>query len=260
MPFDETRQPVASLALLADPSVMIVEDDQDVAHTIRRFIERIGMKTCWARNGAEALRLKESFHPEIVLVDLELPDVNGVSLISWLASQRDCGIIVVSGRGDEVERVVGIELGADDYITKPVPMRELVARIRAVHRRSQRLAPAVPPQPAAQAGVVSLGSVQVDCQRRTALRRAPSGDETIHLTTAEFVALEALIEAAPQPVAREKLCRLALRRPFLAEDRGVDQLILNLRRKLFDDDSAHSVIVSVRGAGYAIAVDRPVSP
>src|SRR5580698_3507096 len=102
MQLDEFKQPPGTLALLADPSVMIVEDDQDVASTIRRFIERVGMKACWARNGAEALRLKESFQPDIVLVDLELPDVNGVSLISWLAAQRDCGIIVVSGRGDEV--------------------------------------------------------------------------------------------------------------------------------------------------------------
>jgi DNA-binding response OmpR family regulator len=258
MPLDELRQAPGTLALLSDPSVMIVEDDHDVANTIRRFIERVGMKTCWARNGSEAVRLKESFQPEIVLVDLELPDVSGVSLISWLAGQRDCGIIVVSGRGDEVERVVGIEMGADDYITKPVPMRELVARIRAVHRRAIRPAAAV--NPAASGGQVALGSVRVDKARRTALRQNANGaDEQIHLTTAEFVALDALIEVAPHPVAREKLCRLALRRPFQAEDRGVDQLILNLRRKLFDDDSAHHVIVSVRGAGYAIAADLHVN-
>jgi DNA-binding response OmpR family regulator len=212
------------------------------------------MKTCWARNGSEAARLKESFQPEVVLVDLELPDVSGLSLISWLAGQRDCGIIVVSGRGDEGERVAGIDVGADDYITKPVPMRELVARIRAVHRRSNR--PAAIPNPSTSGGQVALGAVRVDKARRTALRQNADGvDEQIHLTTAEFVALDALIEAAPRPVAREKLCRLALRRPFQAEDRGVDQLILNLRRKLFDDDSAHHVIVSVRGAGYAIPTD-----
>jgi DNA-binding response OmpR family regulator len=251
MQLDDYKQPPGTLALLSDPSVMIVEDDQDVAHTIRRFIERVGMKTCWARNGAEALRLKVSFQPDIVLVDLELPDVNGVSLISWLAGQRDCGIIVVSGRGDEVERVIGIELGADDYITKPVPMRELVARIRAVHRRYQRQPPAAAPPLVVTPGVVMLGSVRVDCKRRIAVR----GEEHIHLTTAEFIALETLIEAAPQPVSREKLCRLALRRAFVAEDRGVDQLILNLRRKLFEDDSALSMIVSVRGAGYAVASD-----
>ncbi len=275
MQLDEVRQPAGIPALLAEPSVLIVEDDQDVAQTIRRFIERIGMRTSWARNGAEALRMKESFQPDIVLVDLELPDVNGVSLISWLAAQRDCGIIVVSGRGDEVERVVGIELGADDYVTKPVPMRELVARIRAVHRRALRPAASTPArpgplpgQPAARGqvtpgqvtpgqvtlGQVTLGPARLDLPRRIALRRGADGTEAqVHLTTAEFTALEVLVEAAPQPVSREHLCRLALRRPFQAEDRGVDQLILNLRRKLFDDASAHNVIVSVRGAGYAIA-------
>lgn len=259
MQLDELNQASAGLGLQPEPSVLLVEDDHDVAQTIRRYIERVGMKTSWASNGAEALQMKESFRPDIVLVDLELPDVDGVKLISWLASRRDCGIIVVSGRGEDVDRVVGIELGADDYVTKPVPMRELVARIRAVHRRAGRNggeaanAPA-PPEP----GQVVLGGVRVDLRRRTVTAQRANGlaDESIHLTAAEFVALEALIEAAPQPVSRERICRLALRRPFHAEDRGVDQLILNLRRKLFDDETAHSVIVSVRGAGYSVVTDK----
>ena len=252
--------------MLPDPTVMLIEDDQDVGKTMQRFIERSGMKVVWAQTGAEAVRLKESFRPDVVLVDLELPDINGSQLITWLASQRDCGIIVVSGRGsEEVERVVGIEMGADDFVSKPVPMRELVARIRAVHRRASRTA-AVAPEPVAN-GLIALGAVLVDLRRRvvTLAAEPPAGradgadavtlGEPIHLTAAEFTALEALLAAAPQPVARETLCRQALRRPFHAEDRGVDQLILNLRRKLFDDDSAHSVIKSVRGAGYAIATD-----
>jgi len=147
--------------------------------------------------------------------------------------QRDCGIIVVSGRGsEEVERVVGIEMGADDFVAKPVPMRELVARIRAVHRRSAR-APAPPPPPVAPTGLIAIGAVRVDLKRRVVSLAGESGaaEEPIHLTAAEFTALEALISAAPQPVTRETLCRQALRRPFHAEDRGVDQLILNLRRK-----------------------------
>ena len=253
--------------MLPDPTVMLVEDDHDVAMTIQRFVERAGMKTVWARNGAEAVRLKESFRPDIVLVDLELPDMSGVSLITWLAGKRDCGIIVVSGRGEEVERIVGIELGADDYVTKPAPMRELVARIRAVHRRSARatsLPPIDAPEPGQandsgrQTGCVSVGAVRVDLNRRVVTSQVvKNGAEAqIHLTAAEFLALEALIQAAPQPVSRENLCRVALRRPFQAEDRGVDQLILGLRRKLFDDDTAHSVIMSVRGAGYAIAADK----
>ncbi len=258
MGLDELRQTNPPGDLLPDPSVMLIEDDQDVGQMMRRFIERSGMKVVWAQTGADAVRLKESFRPDVVLVDLELPDIAGSQLITWLAAQRDCGIIVVSGRGsEEVERVVGIEMGADDFVAKPVPMRELVARIRAVHRRSAR-APVVPPTPTAPSGMVAIGSVRIDLKRRVVSLAAQAGgaEEPIHLTAAEFTALEALISAAPQPVTREALCRQALRRPFHAEDRGVDQLILNLRRKLFDDDSAHSVIKSVRGAGYAISTDK----
>ena len=241
--------------LLPDPTVMLIEDDLEVGKTMQRFIERAGMKVAWAHTGAEAIRLKESFRPDVVLVDLELPDINGSKLITWLASRRDCGIIVVSGRGgEEVERVVGIEMGADDFVGKPVPMRELVARIRAVHRRSARTA-----APVVESGIIALGAVRVDLKRRLVTLSADADrgqEEPVHLTAAEFTALEALLAAAPQPVAREELCRQALRRPFHAEDRGVDQLILNLRRKLFDNDNAHSFIKSVRGAGYAIATDR----
>jgi two-component system OmpR family response regulator len=210
------------------------------------------MKVSWAQTGADAMRQKDSFRPDIVLVDLELPDMDGVKLIEWLAARQDCGIIVVSGRGEEIERVGGIEKGADDYITKPVAMHELVARIRAVHRRAQRAAPPAPPA-AAPSNLVMIGSMRVDLQRRTVTD--PDG-ALVHLTTAEFATLVALVDAAPNPVARETICQLALRRPFQAEDRGVDQLILNLRRKLFADEASHNIIISVRGAGYAIATGR----
>jgi DNA-binding response OmpR family regulator len=193
-----------------------------------------------------------SFRPDIVLIDLGLPDIDGGKLIAWLAPKRQCGIIVVSGRGDEVERVVNIERGADDYITKPAPLREMIARIRAVHRRLAGGQPTAPDPDDGPARVM-LGGVCVDLRHR---RVTGPGGEPIRLTAAEFDALEALIREAPRPVSREKLCRHALRRPFHAEDRGVDQLVLNLRRKLFDDDRAHSVIVSVRGAGYAVIVEK----
>ena len=250
MPLDELDQSPVNPDLLPEPAVLLVEDDHDVAVTLRRFIERSGMRTACAHTGAEAVRLKESFRPDIVLVDLGLPDMDGGTLIRWLAEKRDCGIIVVSGRGEEIERVVYIERGADDYIIKPAPLREMVARIRAVHRRLWRAQPvANEPEPAQ----VVLGAVRVDLHARSVTGR---GGEPIRLTAAEFEALGVLIRSAPQPVSREQLCRLALRRPFHAEDRGVDQLVLSLRRKLFGDASALNVIVSVRSAGYAIIVEK----
>ena len=252
MDIDRIDQASMQPGLLAEPSVLVVDDDRDLAQTERRFMERAGMRTAWAGTGEEALRLVASFRPDVVLVDLGLPDMDGGTLVKWLAPKRDCGIIVVSGRGDEVERIVNIESGADDYVVKPSSLRELVARVRAVHRRLAR-PQAVVSAPEAAPEQFTLGGVRVDLRRRSVTGR---DDELIRLTAAEFEALETLIRAAPHPVSREKLCQLALRRPFHAEDRGVDQLVLNLRRKLFEDDTAHSVIVSVRGAGYAVVVDR----
>ena len=229
------------------PRVLLIEDNVAVAETIRRFLERSGMRTAWAPTGARGMELKKSFAPDVVLVDLGLPDTNGVSLIGWLSQEHDCGIIVVSGRGEETERVVGLELGADDYIAKPVHLREMVARIRAVHRRIQGRAPTRPPPP-----VHHVGPLTVDLHRRAAFDAA---GQPVPLTGAEFAALQVLLEAAGEPVSRELLSEAALRRPWRAGGRRISQLIFGLRRKLADDDRGQRLIQSVRGAGYVLVRD-----
>ena len=226
------------------PRVLLIEDNVAVAETIRRFLERSGMRTAWAPTGARGMELKKSFAPDVVLVDLGLPDTNGVSLIGWLSQEHDCGIIVVSGRGEETERVVGLELGADDYIAKPVQLREMVARIRAVHRRTHGRVPASPPPP-----LRHVGPFTVDLQRRAMF---DASGRPVVLTGAEFTALQTLLEAAGEPVSRERLSEVALRRPWRAEDRSIDQLVFSLRRKLADDDPGQRLIQSVRGAGYVL--------
>jgi DNA-binding response OmpR family regulator len=237
------------------PRVLLIEDNAAVAETIRRFLERSGMRTAWAPTGARGMELKKSFTPDVVLVDLELPDTNGVSLIGWLSHEQDCGIIVVSGRGEETERVVGLELGADDYIAKPVQLREMVARIRAVHRRTHGRAPGRAARaPQAQHHV---GPFKIDLQRRAVL---DGSDRPVVLTGAEFAALQTLLEAAGEPVSRERLSEAALRRPWRPEDRSIDQLIFSLRRKLADDDRAQRLIQSVRGAGYVLVRDGAPVP
>lgn len=225
------------------PSVMIVEDDVAIGDLLLRFLSRSGMAAQIARTGREAIALKERFSPDIVLLDLELPDINGVSLIPWLFRSGQCGIIVLTGNGEEAERVVGIELGADDYIIKPPSMRELVARIRAVHRRLVRGRPQEEP-------LLHLSHAAVDLRRRLVI--GESG-EKIMLTGAEGKALELLVAARGQPLSREELCREALRRPLGSEDRAVDQLIVGLRKKLGAQGGQDQVIMSVRGAGYALS-------
>ncbi len=245
---------------LPNPRVLLIEDNQAVAETLQKFIERSGMRTAWAQTGAKAIELKRSFMPDVVLVDLELPDTNGVALIGWLADLQDCGIIVVSGRSEEAERIVGLELGADDYIAKPPQLREMVARIRAVHRRSHLRAAARGEARVADPAITSvppihpvqIGAWRVDLQRRS----VRDGDgKPLAITSAEFAALQELVLASGQPVSREKLSESALRRPWRPEDRSIDQLIFSLRRKLGDSEGGARMIQSVRGAGYILVVE-----
>ena len=224
--------------------ILLIEDDQAVGEALQRGIERAGMQARWAKSGAEAMALKSSFLPDLVLVDLELPDTNGLVLIKWLVDQGNCGVIVVSGAGDLADRVVGLELGADDYVAKPASIRELVARIRAVHRRvSQRISPE------RSHAALSTGGVRIDPARRTV--HAPTG-ERIALTAAEYAVLEALSLAQGQVVSRDQLSETALHRPWQAEDRSIDQIVLNLRQKLPPDADGKSLIQSIRGSGYLL--------
>lgn len=250
--------PADATAPLPNPRVLLIEDNPAVAETLQKFIERSGMRTAWAQTGARAIELKHSFMPDVVLVDLELPDTSGVALIGWLSGLHDCGIIVVSGRGEEAERIVGLELGADDYIAKPPQLREMVARIRAVHRRSHLRAaargePLNAPPP--QTHPIEVGPWRIDLQRRVV---TDTDGKPLAITAAEFAALQELLLARGEPVSRERLSEVALRRPWRPEDRSIDQLIFSLRRKLGDGEGGSRAIQSVRGAGYVLAAaQRP---
>jgi two-component system OmpR family response regulator len=226
--------------------VLVIEDEPGVANVFCRYIELSGMRSAWAQTGAEAMAQKATFQPDVVLVDLGLPDTQGTEMVRWLADERDCGIIVVSGLGASADRIVGLELGADDYIGKPPVLRELVARIRAVHRRAQmRNAPPVVKKTASS---FVVGAFLVDTRNRTVNDQAGLA---INLTSAEFAALEMLIAGDGQPVSRDSLSEIALHHPWRPDDRGVDQLILGLRRKL-SATGAQAPIQAVRGVGYAI--------
>jgi DNA-binding response OmpR family regulator len=211
------------------------------------------MRTAWATTGAEGLNMKRSFSPDVVLVDLNLPDTDGIGLVTFLAKQGECGVIIVSGLADEADRIVGLEIGADDYVSKPPHLRELLARIRAVYRRV-KLRTAAKADPAVRS-VVQLGKIKIDLASRVV--QSASG-ERITLTSAEFTALETMLAANGEAVSRDRLSEAALRRPWRAEDRSVDQLIFNLRQKLAGADDQR-LIHSIRGAGYMLAAGNAAS-
>ena len=246
--FDDVFPTIVALKIL------IVEDDEEVGQALVETLESSGMRTAYATTGASALSLTKSFAPDIALIDLNLPDIDGMSLLTMMARHGSCGLIIVSGQTDESDRIIGLELGADDYICKPPRKRELLARIRAVHRRV-KLRSAAAPDPVGRP-TVQLGSLTVDLRAR--MVRDVNGDH-IRLTAAEFTALETLLAADGEAVTRDCLSQAALHHPWRPEDRGVDQLIFSLRRKLADGDE-QLLIHSIRGAGYSLSATSNQTP
>lgn len=218
--------------------VLIVEDIPTIAASMQATLLVAGMDVELAVSGAEALERKESFRPEVILVDLDLPDMNGIALVERFAGEGDCGLIVVTANDHAAARVAGLETGADDYIVKPVPARELTARIRAVYRRLNK-----------SASVRQL-RIFVDFSQRCI--SGADGARTL-LTEAESAALETLLDAAGTGVSRDWLSRIALKRPPHADDRAVDQLVMKLRRKLAEHGGNGRIILAARRQGYMIA-------
>ncbi len=221
--------------------VLIVEDARPVAAMLEAALRDEGMDTDIAATGQQAIAAGTRFAPDIVLIDLGLPDMDGHALIEHFAQSGDCGIIVVTAHDAEGARIAGLDIGADDYMVKPVPLKELAARIRALHRRLTR--PAMPD---------STGETRVILDYAHRQLIGP-GRVTTSLTEAEFAALATLLEGAPTPVSRDCLGRIALKRSLTADDRSVDQLVLKLRRKLAVHGISHRSILSSRGVGYVIA-------
>ncbi len=249
--------PVVSYIIVDDPlpplvtiRVLIIDNDEALGRALGEALEHSGLRTACATNGADGLALMRSFTPDIALVDLNLRDTDGTGLVTLLVQQSDCGIIIVSGLTDEADRIVGLELGADDYICKPALPRELLARIRAVHRRVKmrsvaKMDPVVWP-------TIQLGKITIDLKGRSV--QSANGNH-IKLTAAEFTALKTLLAANGAVVSRDSLSETALHHPWRAEDRSVDQLIFNLRQKLADVDDQR-FIYSIRGAGYVLQPPR----
>ncbi len=217
--------------------VLIVEDDESIAGSLARGLEREGFGAQIATTGEAAMRASDY---DIVLLDLNLPDVDGFDICRRLRSASDVPIIVVSARADEVDRVIGLELGADDYIVKPFGFRELVARIRAVMRRRQPRADDQLP--------LHVGVLTVD--RRT--RRVSVGDEEIALTPKEFDILALLAEDSGAVHSREKILEEVWDPHWYGPTKTLDVHVASLRKKLGDP----AWIETVRGVGFRLQAVR----
>ena len=236
--------PLADDATAPLTLIFVVEDDDAVSKLVVDALRQFGFATEAFRNGANVMRRLQTERPELCVIDLGLPDMDGMDLVRQITATSTSGVLILTGRGHTVDRVMGLELGGDDYVVKPFEARELVARVRSILRR--------------RSGVSGVGAGQshryanflgwtLDCAAN--ILRAADGSEHI-LGTAETHVLRAFVERPHQILTREQLMG---QRDLSPLDRSIDVRISRLRRKLESDPQNPKIIKTVYGAGYMFA-------
>ena len=230
--------------------ILVVDDDTEILRLIEGVLTRNGMDAHTARSTAEADEALSTFQPELIVLDLMMEGEDGLSYCRRLRGQSSIPIIMLTAIAEDVDRIVGLEVGADDYLAKPFNPRELVARIKSVMRRTQ--VSDTDTAPGRKATVLTFGPFCLHPERMSLLR--DNGD-MVHLTSGEFALLLALVERAPRVLSRDQLLDLsrgAVANPF---DRSIDSQISRLRGKIEDDPRRPEYIKTVRNLGYAFAAD-----
>jgi DNA-binding response OmpR family regulator len=230
------------------PTLLLIDDDEDLCTLLSEYLAPEGFVTLAAGTGPAGLEQLARSAVDLVVLDVMLPELSGFEVLRRIRATSRVPVIMLTARGDEVDRVVGLEMGADDYLAKPFSARELVARIRAVLRRGPG------ERPAGQA-VIRYGPLRLDLRAR----RAEIGDLDLELTSAELRILELLVRADTRTVTRDELTHQALGRRLLPTDRSLDTHVSNLRRKLLKGTDRIQ-LQSVRGAGYALALMAETAP
>ena len=226
----------------AAPRIFVVEDDPEVSRLVARTLQEFSFITQEFRDGASVLRRLLTDRPDLCVVDLGLPDMDGIELVREIARRCDCGMLILTGRGYTADRVMGLEVGADDYVVKPFEPRELVARVRSILRRYQKAAAS---EPGGQTGARFSGW-HFDIGR---LSLSADDGREISLSAAEAALLQTLLRKPNKILTREQLIGERDLDPF---DRSIDVRISRLRRKLEDDPQDPKIIKTVYGAGYLL--------
>lgn len=223
--------------------VLIIDDDQELTSMLQEFLAGEGFEVTCAADAAAGLAAIGERPAELLVLDVMLPGASGFDLLRSLRqSHARLPVLMLTARGEAVDRILGLELGADDYLAKPFDPRELAARLRAIHRRAQGSSQDAPPT------VLELGKLKIDERRR----RATWADAALELTAAELRILTLLGKATGQPIERAELTEQALGRKLTLYDRSIDTHISNLRRKLTQAGVSGVEIRSVRGTGYEL--------
>ncbi len=237
-----------------DATILVVEDEDSFVDALTVGLRREGFRVQVARDGAEALDLFDSVRPDLVLLDVMLPKVSGIDVCREIRGKSRVPIIMVTAKGSEIDTVVGLEVGADDYVTKPYRLRELVARIRAVLRRT----PADGPGPVLSGEAVEIGDVSLDPERHEVRIRG----EQVQLPLKEFELLGLLLDNAGRVLTRDTLIDRVWGPDYVGDTKTLDVHIKRLRSKVETDPSHPTRIVTIRGLGYKyedVAAERRVA-
>ena len=226
-------------------TILVVDDEPKIVQLARDYLEHAGFRVASASDGREALATFRAAAPDLIVLDLGLPNLDGLDVARAVRRTSNVPIVMLTGRGDEADRVAGLELGADDYVTKPFSPKELVARVRAVLRRAEGAT--------APADIVRAGDVTLDVPRMSV--RA-NGREIEPLTATEFQLLVTLVRAPGRVFTRAQLLDAVHGVAFDSYERAIDAHVKNIRRKLEDDPREPRRLLTVHGVGYRFADDR----
>lgn len=224
-----------------DIKLLLIDDDRELCDLLIEYLATEGFNLEAVHDGEAGVEAALSGKYNLILLDVTLPKLNGFDVLKKVRQQSDVPVLMLTARGDDVDRIIGLEFGADDYLPKPYNHRELVARIKAILRRGRPVAPA-----AGQAKTLQIDDINLNL----ANREASLDDEPLELTATEFQVLKVLIEKAGELISRDDLTQIALNRRLTLYDRAIDMHVSNVRKKIGTRKDGSPRIKTVRGAGY----------
>jgi len=248
--FNNNQQQGRKKTMSTDVNVLVVDDDPDIRELLSDYLEDNGFTVHTAIDAESMKQSIEEVVPDVVLMDVGLPGEDGLSLTRYLRERLDIGVIVISGAGDTVDRIVGLEVGADDYIAKPFDPRELRARIKSVVRRYQRTnneSEEIASSSSIDEEFVLLGATKLNIQTRQLFNL---DQEEIPITAMEFDLLKTFIDRPNRPMSRDQLLNITQNRDWDPFDRSIDIRITRIRRKIEADPNKPQLLRTVRGVGY----------
>ncbi|KTD63991.1 two-component system response regulator CpxR [Legionella spiritensis] len=219
-------------------TILIVDDDTELTDLLVQYLEPEGFHVVCVHDGESGVKKALNQVFDAIILDVMLPRLNGFEVLKAIREHLETPVLMLTARGDDIDRIVGLEIGADDYLPKPCNPRELVARLRAILRRTQKIP--------TQRPIIQHHNIVVDCAKRLVTYH----DEPMELTNAEFNILEMLIKSPGQAFSKEELTEYALGRKYTAYDRSIDVHISNLRNKLGENPEGEPLVKTVRGFGY----------